>query len=253
MTFVKGAVTGAPTPVWIGTSGWSYPSWARDLYAGVPRAHWLAAYAARFDAVEVDASFYRAIARTTYARWRADTPAPFRFAIKGHRYLTHVRRLDGVDAALARQRDAAAALGDKLAAVLWQLPARFARNLDRLRCFAHALAAWPAVRHAIEFRHPSWFDDAVAELLAHYRIANCQSDAADWPRWDAVTTDVVYVRLHGRVLTYESRYDARALRRWADRIERWRGERRTVYVYFDNTDSGHAWRDALRLRALLSR
>jgi hypothetical protein len=96
-------------------------------------------------------------------------------------------------------------------------------------------------------------DDAVAELLAHYRIANCQSDAADWPRWDAVTTDVVYVRLHGRVLTYESRYDARALRRWADRIERWRGERRTVYVYFDNTDSGHAWRDALRLRALLSR
>lgn len=245
--------TGSDPQPFIGTSGWTYASWAADLYAGAPRADWLAAYAARFDSVEINASFYHALAPATYARWREGTPTAFRFALKGHRTITHVRRLGDVAAPLARQRDAAGALGAKLAVVLWQLPVRFGRDLDRLQRFALALDAWPTVRHAVEFRHPSWFDDAVAQLLARHRIANCQSDAADWPRWDAVTTDVVYVRLHGRPHTYVSRYDTRALRRWADRIEGWRGEGRSVHVYFDNTDAGHAWRDALRLRALLAR
>jgi uncharacterized protein YecE (DUF72 family) len=109
------------------------------------------------------------------------------------------------------------------------------------------------VRHAIEFRHESWFDAEVAALLAEHRIAVCQSDAADWPVWNAVTTDLVYVRLHGHLATYASAYSEAELRAWARRIGRWLRERRDVHVYFDNDAFAHAPRNATRLIALLQR
>jgi uncharacterized protein YecE (DUF72 family) len=103
------------------------------------------------------------------------------------------------------------------------------------------------VRHAIEFRHESWFDDDVAECLREHDLALCQSDAADWPRWDAVTTDFVYVRLHGHALTYGSKYSNAQIDRWASRVKRWLREARDVHLYFDNDAFGHAPRNALRL------
>jgi uncharacterized protein YecE (DUF72 family) len=101
-----------------------------------------------------------------------------------------------------------------------------------------------------EFRHPSWFVDEVAACLTAHRIAACQSDAADWPRWDAVTTGLVYVRLHGRTLTYASSYSERELRDWASKARRWMREGRDVHVYFDNDAYGEAPKNALRLVAL---
>jgi len=235
----------------IGTSGWAYDAWAGGFYAGVPRAKWLAHYARHFDAVEVNATFYHALQPATFAGWRAATPRGFRFAVKASRYLTHIRRLAFARSSLLAQREALAPLGAKLAVVLWQLPARLQRDTARLARFLRMLGAWPRVRHAVEFRHSSWFDDEVARLLEKHRIAAVQSDAADWPRWDAVTTDLVYVRLHGRRETYRSAYSSRELRVWAKRIRRWRAEGREVHVYFDNTDAGHAVENALALRRLL--
>jgi len=107
------------------------------------------------------------------------------------------------------------------------------------------------VRHAIEFRHESWFDDEIAACLRAHRVAVCQSDAADWPPWEAVTTDLVYVRLHGQAETYASGYSESELRRWAGRVRRWVGEGRDVHVYFDNDALCHAPFDAARLIALL--
>lgn len=235
----------------IGTSGWAYEAWAGGFYAGVPRANWLEHYARHFDAVEVNATFYHAVKPATFAGCRAATPRGFRFAIKAHRYLTHIRRLAFPRASLLAQRDAAAPLREKLAVVLWQVAAGLQRDRARLERFLAQLDAWPRVRHAVEFRHPSWFDDEVGGLLAAHRVAAVQSDAADWPRWDAVTTDLVYVRLHGRRATYRSAYSRRELGLWAGRIRRWRGEKREVHVYFDNTDAGHALENALTLRSLL--
>jgi uncharacterized protein YecE (DUF72 family) len=106
---------------------------------------------------------------------------------------------------------------------------------------------------AIEFRHPSWFDDDVAACLQDRGIAVCQSDSADWPLWDAVTTDLVYVRLHGHTVTYASGYSDRELRSWAGRVRRWRRERRDVHVYFDNDAWGYAPRDAVKLIDMRSR
>ncbi len=234
--------------VYIGTSGWAYDAWT-EFYAGVPHARWLAHYARHFDAVEVNATFYHRLKPAAFAHWREGTPARFRFAIKANRYLTHVKRLAFDAQSWRRQRAQGTRLAGKLAVVLWQLPKSMKRDAARLARLAKRLDAWRSVRHAIEFRDPSWFDGEVAALLAAHRIANAQSDAADWPLWDAVTTDLVYVRLHGHAATYWSRYGARELGTWARRIRRWRDEGRTVHVYFDNTDAGHAVANALELRA----
>jgi len=177
----------------------------------------------------------------------------FRFAIKASRYLTHVRRLDFPLAALARQRDAARGLGRKLKVVLWQLPGNLRADAALLERFLQRLARWDGVRHALEFRHPSWFDEGVRLRLRRARVAVVQSDAADWPIWRAVSTDLVYVRLHGHRQTYVSPYAAPTLARWAARCRGWLAEGRQVHVYFDNTAEGHALRDARRLRERLRR
>jgi uncharacterized protein YecE (DUF72 family) len=241
-----------PVSLFIGTSGWNYDSWRHSFYAGSPKSQWLAHCAARFSAIEVNATFYRLQNGPTFERWAAQTPPRFRFAIKGSRYLTHQRKLIDPAPSIVMQRDVAVGLGHKLAAVVWQLPRRFHRNTERLEQFARALQdQWPGTRHAIEFRHDSWFADDIEACLREHGIANCQSDAADWPLWDAVTTDLVYVRLHGHTVTYVSGYTDEELRAWARRTRRWVREGRDVHVYFDNDAHGHAPHDATRLIDML--
>jgi uncharacterized protein YecE (DUF72 family) len=242
-----------PGRAFVGTSGWNYASWREDFYGGRPAADWLAFCGERFSALEVNATHYRLQSIETFRRWRDATPPEFRFALKAHRYLTHNRKLKDPLGPIRVERDRAAGLGGKLAAVLWQLPHNFRCNLERLEGFARALRAWRTVRHAIEFRHPSWFCEEVAARMAAHRLAVCQSDAADWPCWEAVTTDFVYVRLHGHTVTYASSYPDAALRAWARKIRRWMRERRDVHVYFDNDAEGAAPRNALRLIELLGK
>jgi uncharacterized protein YecE (DUF72 family) len=239
------------TPILIGTSGWNYGPWKDGLYAGVRRQNWLSHYASRFNAVEVNASFYRAVRPTTYAAWRAATPESFRFAIKGHRLVTHVNRLADAAEPVLRQRDSTSVLGERLAAVLWQLPRSVAKDDGRLKAFLATLHLWPRVRHVVEFRHESWFDEDTADLLAAHDVATAISDSDRWPRWDAVTADLVYIRLHGKPHCYLSPYSADAIADWAARIGAWRAEGRAVQVYFDNTMQGAAVEDARRLAAFL--
>lgn len=234
----------------IGTSGWSYPEWKEGFYAGVPRTRWLEHYAGAFNAVEVNATFYHTLKPSTLVSWRDRTPREFRFCIKASRYITHIQRLGVTEESLARLRAQADALAEKLAVVLWQLPQGLHRDLALFERFARRLDGWHTARHAVEFRHPSWFDDGIAQCLSEHRIAAVQSHAADWPMWEAVTTDLIYVRLHGGVRTYESAYSGAALRRWSERIGKWLAEGREVHVYFDNTASGHAVHNALALARL---
>lgn len=235
----------------VGTSGWIYDAWRDDFYGNLPQKDWLRFCARRFTGIEIDATHYRLQSVATFRRWRDATPPQFRFAVKAHRYLTHNKKLKDPLGPIRLERDRAVGLGEKLAVVLWQLPHNFHCNLERLEAFARALRAWPKPRHVIEFRHPSWFVPEVAACLSAHRLAACQSDAADWPRWDAVTTDLVYVRLHGRTLTYASCYSERELREWAAKVRRWMREGRDVHVYFDNDAYGEAPKNALRLLALL--
>lgn len=235
----------------IGTSGWNYPEWKNDFYAGVPRRRWLAHYASRFDAVEANATFYRTIRPETLARWRDETPAGFRFAVKGHRMATHHRRLRDVGEVVLHQRASLEPLAGRTAVVLWQLPARLGKDVALLESFARVLGRWGGVRHVVEFRDASWFDDETAACLAGYRLGSAISDAGRWPRWDAVTTDLAYVRLHGRPETYRSAYAPAALADWAERARRWLAEGRQIHIYFDNTMQSAAHFDALQLTTLL--
>jgi len=236
---------------YIGTSGWVYPGWREHLYADTPVKRWLDVASRTFNALEINGSFYTQIKPATYERWRDATPAEFRFALKGHRFVTHYKRLGDCEPSIVRLRDQASKLGDKLAAVVWQLPSQFSVSLPRLDGFLRALAAWP-VRHALEARHRSWFIPEVAARLAEAGVAVCLSDAPDFPMWRELTADFVYVRLHGHTRKYASSYHPASLRRWADDARRWLADGRDVHIYLDNDAEGHAVRNAIALSALVA-
>lgn len=235
----------------IGTSGWGYEHWMDCFYQGEPRKNWLRFYADNFSSVEINASFYRLQTTDTFHNWYSQTPENFRFALKANRFLTHYKKLLDPLNSILIEKDHAKVLGKKLSAVLWQLPGSFKKNSARLKTFIEALRQWPEVPHAIEFRHPTWFDDETESCLVHEGIAVCQSDSADWPSWDAVTSELIYIRLHGHDSTYASFYSDNELSVWSHRIQQWLLEGRDVSVYFDNDAHCAAPKNAMLLQHLM--
>jgi uncharacterized protein YecE (DUF72 family) len=240
-----------PGQAYIGTSGWNYKTWRKSFYEDAPQKQWLRFCAERFTAIEVNGTFYRLQPKSTFAKWRDETPDGFAFAIKGHRYVTHNKKLLDVEEPVLRCRESASPLGKRLIAVVWQLPAFLKKDSRRLEKFLDVLRQWESTRHAIEFRHKTWFDAQVAECLRRQRVAVCISDAPDWPMWAEVTTDIVYIRLHGHTRKYASSYNRPSLAKWAARIRCWLGEHRDVHVYFDNDAEGAAPKNALTLLEML--
>ena len=236
----------------IGTSGWNYPHWKPRFYQDISKAQWLTHYASRFNTVEVNSTFYRLQSDKTFERWYQQTPDIFRFTIKGNRYLTHTKRLNNPQDSIQIEQQHARHLKEKLAVVLWQLPANFSLNLNRLSIFIDALTKWNSVRHTIEFRHSSWFESAVAELLRNNNIAVCQSDAGDWPMWREITADFVYLRLHGNPTTYVSNYSPTKLVKLAGEIRTWLKQGLDVHAYFDNDANARAPLNARSLQKLIS-
>jgi len=236
--------------LYIGTSGWSYQHWKDCFYIGIARKDWLRFYATHYSAVEINGTFYRLQSPDTFSRWFDETPATFRFALKAHHYLTHNKKLLDPLASVLIEKNHALALKEKLATVLWQLPATIHKDLTRLKVFLQALQLWPEVRHIVAFRHQSWFDDETANCLAEAAVANCLSDAKAWPLWERITTDLVYIRLHGHAQTYASSYNSPELAQWAERITHWLKQRKQVHIYFDNDAECAAPFNALELKSL---
>lgn len=236
---------------YIGTSGWNYKSWRKDFYGDTPQKQWLRFCAERFTSIEVNGTFYRLQPQSTFENWRDETPNGFPFTIKGHRYVTHNKKLLDPEEPVIRCRDAASPLGKRLGVVVWQLPAFFKKNMERLEKFLETLRHWETTRHAVEFRHKTWFDDEVANCLTKHAVAVCISDAPDWPMWNCATTDLVYIRLHGHTRKYASGYSRPALKKWAIRTCSWLRESRDVHVYFDNDAEGAAPKNALTLLEML--
>lgn len=179
-------------------------------------------------------------------------PPSFKYAIKGNKYLTRIKRLEEAEESLKLEKERADALKSKLGVVLWQLPPSLRKDMERLQGLQRAISdVWPKMRFAIEFRHKSWFDEEVAEFLQTHRLANCISHAARWPMWERVTTDLVYVRLHGAPYTYYSPYSEDQLRQWAEKTREWLAKKRRVHFYFDNDANSHAPYEAQRLKELV--
>jgi uncharacterized protein YecE (DUF72 family) len=241
--------------VLVGCSGWNYDHWRNGVFypPRLPPGDWLRFYAERFETVEVNASFYRLPRRESVERWVAATPDDFTLAVKVSRYLTHVKRLreTAEHLALLLERIGPLLGSPKLGPLLWQLPASFHRDDERLAASLAALP--PGLRHAFEFRHESWFEDDVLELLRTHGIALV---IADGPKVRAfqrleTTADFTYVRLHHGAHGRRGNYSETELEEWAERIAGW-SRRGDVYVYLNNDWEGFAPANARRLRELLS-
>ncbi len=278
----------------IGISGWRYAPWRGDFYPkGLTQKKELRFASRAVSSIEINGSFYSLQTPERYADWYADTPKGFVFSVKGPRYITHVRRLREVDAALANFfASGIFQLKEKLGPILWQFPPSFKfdpalfeaflRQLPRDTEAALAIArdceprmegrSYLSVdrkrrmRHAVEIRNASFVDPAFVELLRKYQVALVVADTAGkWPHHEDLTSDFVYIRLHGAEELYTSGYTDAALDEWRRRIESWnagsqpddarlisskkprRRASRQVYCYFDNDVKVRAPYDARQL------
>jgi uncharacterized protein YecE (DUF72 family) len=260
----------------IGISGWRYEPWRGVFYPeGLPQRRELEFCGRHFPTVEINGSFYSLQRPEYYRQWYAGTPPGFLFAVKGSRYITHMLQLSHIEKPLANFfASGLLDLREKLGPFLWQFPPMFTFKADRLAAFfrllprsteqALALArrrdarmigrsrlaidAQRPLRHAVEIRHPSFMTAGFVRLLREHDIGLVVADTAGkWPKMFQVTSDFVYVRLHGDVKIYTSGYSDKALDSWARRIRKWDRDGRDVYVYFDNDVKVKAPFDALNL------
>ena len=236
----------------VGCSGWNYRDWRGRVYPeGLPARRWLAHYATLFDTVEVNATFYRLARPEAVAAWLAAVPPGFVFAVKGSQFLTHMKRLTGMEQGLERFYAGIAPLAAsaKMGPVLWQLPERFRKDTDRL---AAALDVLPPGRHCFEFRHPSWFCDEVLDLLRWHGAGLAVGDHPErpWQPW-LRTADWSFVRFHYGRRGRRGNYSDAELRELAPRVSELAGDG-DCFAYFNNDWEGFAVRNAVRLRALLS-
>jgi uncharacterized protein YecE (DUF72 family) len=261
----------------VGVSGWRYAGWRGDFYpTGLPQRRELEYAAQRLTSLEINGSFYSLQRPSSYRAWAAETPADFVFAVKGSRFITHMKRLRDVEVPLANFfASGVLALGAKLGPFLWQLPENLPLDLERLEAFLALLprttteAATLAsghddkisgdrvltrveadrpLRHALEFRHPSYDCAEGIGALRRHGVACVLADTAGrWPWVEQDTARFRYVRLHGDQELYASGYTDASLDRWAERCRAWSSQGHDVHVYFDNDAKGYAPHDAVRL------
>ena len=220
---------------WIGTSGFSYKDWKEIFYPqGLSQKKWLAYYAQHYKTVEINATFYRYFPRTVYARWNDETPDEFRFTLKGPRDITHIKRLDNIDADLARFLESIQDLQPKLSLLLWQFPPSFKYGADESKAnFIRFVKQLPQnIKHVVEFRHQLWFNDDLYGLLNEHNIGFVMNDSSRFKAAEIITGQIAYIRFHGPERLYASLYTLEALQIWADKIKEWLKEN-DVYVYFN--------------------
>ncbi len=233
----------------IGVSGWRYKPWRGVFYPpGLPQRRELAFIGETFGAVEINGTFYSLQRPESFDAWAADVPADFLFALKGSRYITHYKKLNDVEAALANFfAQGLFLLGNKLGPILWQLPPSVHFDPERLDRFLALLPydtdgagrlarrhdgrvtgravvtpkANMRLRHAVEVRHASFVNPGFLALLRRHSVALVCADSVEWPRLMDVTSDFVYCRLHGSRELYVSGYCSRELGQWADRAVTW--------------------------------
>ncbi|NNM75453.1 DUF72 domain-containing protein [Sphingomonas sp. ID1715] len=234
----------------IGCSGWNYRHWRGAFYPeGLPVKRWFDHYAAHFDTVEVNASFYRLPEAATFAKWRDQAPPGFRYAVKAPRFITHMRKLKDCDDSMAEFLGRARHLGETLGPILYQLPPRWRFDRERLERFLHLLPT--DLTHVFEFREPSWLEPEVLALLDSHDAGFCAHDMQGLSTERAATGAVAYVRFHGAGGKYWGRYEQETLTGWADWLRDQQAKGRSAWAYFNNDIHADAVADAKALQSLL--
>lgn len=233
----------------VGCSGFHYKDWKGTFYPeDIPQKQWLEYYAKHFDTVEINNSFYRMPKEDTVKHWYERVPNRFSFTLKGSRYITHVKKLNDPEEHVKKFYHLADLLRDKLGCILWQLPPNLHVNIEKLKRFCGALN--PAYHNVIEFRHMSWYDEAVYNILQEHRVAFCIISAPDdLPEDQVSTADFAYVRFHGKTDWYNYKYSQEEMKKWGENIRAL--DAKQVYVYFNNDWNTNAVKDARQLLDVL--
>ncbi|MCD6231698.1 DUF72 domain-containing protein [Candidatus Aerophobetes bacterium] len=236
----------------VGTSGWWYEHWRERFYpADLEKREWFSYYAKSFSTVEINSSFYRLPFENVVKGWAKKAPENFKFTLKMWRRVTHYKKLEDTKEDLKIFFTRIEPLKGNLGAILYQLPPSLKINLHLLENFLKILP--PRFDQAIEFRHKSWLTKEVFSLLEKYNIAYCIISMPRFPEISEITSNISYIRFHGREALYGSSYSEEELKSWAERIKSFsqKGVKR-VYIYFNNDYNAYAVFNALKLKEILS-
>lgn len=239
---------------YIGCSGFYYNHWKGPFYPpDLPKSKWLPFYAERFNTVELNNTFYRMPEEKAVKNWYSVTPAGFIFAMKGYRFVSHLKKLT-VDADLTQNLEqfyhVAALLREKLGPVLWQLPGGFKVNVPKLEKFCSILS--PDFQHVFEFRNESWFIPDVYNVLEKYKIGLCiVSGPGKIPEVVKATSGISYIRFHGKGSWYNDNYSNGDLESWKTRLNELKINE--LYAYFNNDVHAYAINNGQYFASLYSK
>ncbi len=235
----------------VGCSGWQYRHWRGGFYpAELPARRWFEHYAATFDTVEINNTFYRLPDQSVFEEWRRQAPPGFRYAVKASRYLTHMKKLKEPVEPLERILGRARHLGPTLGPVLYQLPPRWRYNRERIAAFLDLLPR--DILHVLELREESWYNEELFALLEARGVSYCAHDMVGLPPERRATGPIAYARFHGIGTKYGGSYAEEDLRPWAEWLLGEGKKGRSIHAYFNNDIGGHAIDNALTLRTMLT-
>jgi uncharacterized protein YecE (DUF72 family) len=237
---------------YIGTSGWHYDDWRGRFYPEkLTKAHWLEFYASHFPTLELNNTFYRLPKDTVFQKWYDASPYGFVFSVKVSRFITHIKRLQDCEDEVNKFMSRATLLKEKLGPILYQLPPGLHRDDERLNAFLTVLPR--GLKHVIEFRHESWFNEDVFQILRRYHTGFCVFDMPKLTSPLIATSDFAYIRFHGSGSLYSSCYSDEEIDDWARKITRLAKDMKAFYIYFNNDVQGFALKNAATLTDYLEK
>lgn len=242
--------------LYVGTSGWAYGTWGEIFYPKTVRSTYerLTFYSKSFNAVEVNYSFYHLPKPETCTKWAETVPRGFLFAFKASRFITHIRRLEGVEDPWQKFIANIRSTGERLGPILFQFPSSWHADPDRLARFLALVKRdrqTPRIRPVFEFRHPSWFTTTTYDVLRKAGATLCIAHSSRYPCVEEVTADLIYYRFHGPKEFFASKYSRGQLESWATKMRCHLEAGKTVHAYFNNDWHGYAVENARTLREFL--
>ena len=237
--------------VHIGCSGYNYKDWRGKFYPEkMPQRKWLAHYSSLFDTVEINNTFYRFPREKALGIWRETVPLDFQFTLKGHRYITHRKKLKEIAENVKQFEVLAKMLKNNLGCVLWQLPPNLKRNDEKLIQFCKDMD--PSLKNVLEFRHDTWYDQEVYDILSEHDVSFCSISSPEFPDDMIVTNEIGYVRFHGEAKDwYDYLYSEEELKEWHRKIID--SGVKEIYIYFNNDIHTNAPGNALQLKEIFEK
>ncbi|MBC7074030.1 DUF72 domain-containing protein [Candidatus Parcubacteria bacterium] len=247
--------------VFIGTSGYIYSHWENGVFypENLSKTKKLEYYCQHFKTVELNSTFYRLPSEKTFEGWQKRTPKDFIFSVKVSRFITHVKKLKDCKDSFEIFLKRALILKEKLGPLLFQLPPNFKKDTQRLKEFIEMAQnvsktlSHKKLRFAFEFRHKSWCQSQVYEILKEKNCAWVVVDSPFWPKVFKITADFVYVRMHGSKILFGSDYTKTELKDLVEKIKEWRKKNLDIFVYFNNDAHGFAPKNAKEILELISK